>query len=496
MELVQNKEGLVATLTVKISQEDYATNVEKELRKARQTIQIKGFRPGNVPISLIKKMYGQSVLVDEINRLLTGIIENYEKENSERLMTRIIPANENLTTLTDQTDFEFVYFAGFFPEFTYQINEDTELNYYNILFEDTEVDDEIKHLCDSCGTYKKVKEIEDGCIIYTNIELEKDGKILYNKIISIADVPDEYKSVFNGAKVGDVVNVEIRKVFINEVDLMELLEVDQETFELLPETLPFAIIEVLKENPAELNQEFFDKMSEGEDIHNEDEFKEYIRKKIASEYEELSLSKLYDDSIEILMEKANVTLPEDFMEKYLLFAQKDAETSEKSLEFTKNSFIKNTKWLYIIESLFKQADIRITREEIKNEAKRIIIDSYRNIDDTYTEQLSNYYLNSEEGIKYVLEKVRIQKFAKLLKDNAKLNVIDIAGKDFLEIYNVDFLNKKENREIQEQRLIATQEQENEETQEQELIATQGQELIATQEQELITNTQEQNKEEI
>jgi trigger factor len=456
MELVQNKEGLVATLTVKISQEDYATKVEKELKKARQTLQVKGFRPGNAPISLIKRLYGQSALVDEINKLLTEVIGNYEKENSDHIMIQIIPSDKNnISDISDQTDFEFEYFVGFYPEFTYQLNENTVLPYYNIFFEDTEIDDEIQRLLKVYKTYENLEEVEDKCIISANIELEKDGKVLYDKLISTSVIPDEYKSVFNGAKIKDVLNVEIRKVFTNEVDLMGLLEVDKETLDLLPETLPFTVLEISKEKQSEVNQEFFDKISGGKDIlHSEEEFREYIRKHIVSEYENLSLNKLYDDSIEILTEKANITLPEDFMKKYIRYAQKNdaLKISEESFDSVVASFIQTTKWSYIVDSLFKQADIRITTEEIKIEAIKLVMEQYGNGINLYVEQLAAQYLKSEEGIKYVVERLRIQKLARLLKNNAKLNVIDILNNDFYKLYesNIKSVQEVNEQKIQEQ----------------------------------------------
>ncbi|MDR1340236.1 MAG: hypothetical protein LBK58_09320 [Prevotellaceae bacterium] len=445
MELVQNKEGLVATLTVKISQEDYAAKVEKELKKARNSFQVKGFRPGHAPMSMLKRMYGQSVLMDEINSLLVKTIEDYEKENKEHLITHVIPTFDNhLPDIPDsQTDFEFEYLAGFFPEFTYQVN-DTEINYYNILFDDTEVEKEIASLRNAFCTVESVEEIGEDCFVKVDIKLGED-RILQDKTILTSLIPDEHKPMFMGAKVNDVVDVEIRKAFTNKSDLTGLLEVSSEELDLLPETLPFTIVEISKNKPAELDQEFFDSISRKDSIHNEEEFREYIRKNITAQYEKLSLEKLYNDFNDILEEKANITLPEDFMEKYVRFAQKnnenenedenEEEDSEESFESLMKVYIENTKWQYIEKSLIKQYDISITPQAILDKAKELVREryGYGTIDNPAFDVYAKYYFESEENISYVIEQLKIQKLTELVRENAKLNVIDITADDFYEL---------------------------------------------------------------
>jgi trigger factor len=431
MEFIQNKEGLVATLTVKVSQEDYATQVEKGLKKMRQTAQCKGFRPGNVPMSMIKKMYGQSILFEEINKIVREVIENYEKENEGQILAQVIPSDKHqLPELGENKDFEFVYEAGFLPEFTYQIDENTELPYYNILVEDKEIDNEIKYYHEISQNLEPTDVVENECLIKVSTILANDEKVESASILMSA-VPDEYKSLFLGAKVNDVINVEIRKVFPNEVDLMGMLAINKETLDIQPETLQFTIIEISKITKI-TGQEFFDNIAGKDNVHNDDELREYLKKSIATYYENLSLDKLYADSIKILKEKANVTLPNDFLEKYIRFVQKDNSeiSSDEQFEYLMKYFIDETAWKYIVKSLFKQADILITSEMIKEEAKTIIKQHYGNYPDSDMDQMVNYYLQNQEYTHSVIEKIKQKKLSALLKEKAKLNVIDITLDEF------------------------------------------------------------------
>jgi trigger factor len=405
-------------------------------------------------MSMFKKIYGTSVLADELNDILSETIENYENENSDHLITRVIPVTDNrLTDLDNKTEFEFEYQAGFFPEFTYRINEDMEVNYYNILIEEERVEREMTSLRKMFRVSEPVEEIEGDCFVKVNIKLEED-KVLQDKSILTSLIPEEYKSIFNGAKVNDVRDVEIRKAFTNEVDLAGLLEIDREEIDSLPETVQFTIVEISKEKPADLNQEFFDNISKIDSVHNEEEYREYVRNNIALSYEKSSLEQLYKDSVSILKEKANVTLPESFIKKYIRFSAKnDEEISKEAFESMMKLYIENTKWEYIENSLLKQADILITEDAVVDKAKELVRAkySYGNVENPAIDSFADYYFQSEEGVSYVIRKIRIQKLAELIRDNAKLNIIDISVDDF------NKLNQHEDTENQTQDVQEIQE---------------------------------------
>jgi trigger factor len=436
MELVQRKEGLITTLTVKVSQADYAAKVEKELKKLRQTSQIKGFRPGYAPMPMIKRLYWQSVLLDEINKLLAEAVLNYEQENIDRLVTHVIPVNNNhLNNIESQTDFEFYYHACFFPELTIQLSE-LELPYYNIIVADKEIDDEIDRLRNVCAKSEDADEVEDNCYLKVAIRLTKDGeeKTLY-KDLRVSDILDEFRSAITGAKMDDEINVEIRKIFDNEYRLFELLEIDQTELDSLPETLPFVILEIYKQVLPEIDQDFFDMVAEENIVHSEEELREYVRNNIVTEYKKISRSRLYGDSIEVLKEKADITLPENYIVRYLNFAHKnEGEDMPGEDESTVRNFTEDAIWNYIVNSLLSQAGIKITAENIQANAKEVIFDYYGKISDSHADSIFQYCMSSEDNSKYIIDQIKNRKFASLLKDTVKLNTIDISFDDFCKLY--------------------------------------------------------------
>jgi trigger factor len=446
MELIQNKEGLVATLTVKVSQEDYATQVEKGLRKARQTAQVRGFRPGNAPMSLIKKMYGQSLVFDEINKIVLEFIGNYEKENDGNLIGHVIPSgNQQLPDFGEYKDLELEYEAAFFPEFTYELNQDTELTYYNIIIDDKDIDEELNYYRTVYQPLEKVNEVSDDCIINVNIRLIKEGEEVENNAnFLMSVVPDEYKPLFLGAKINDVINVEIRKVFTNETDLTGMLKLSKEELELQPESLPFTIIAISQKTPFKTEQEFYDMVTNGnKNIQSEEELRDYIREGIASNYESMSLDKFYIDSIKVLREKVNIGVPKDFVRKYVRFMQKEnTEVLDEQLESFVNYFIDETEWNYIVRSLFEQNNIEITPEMIKDEAKIAVKELYGDYQYYDINDLVNYYLSKEEHLHDAASRAQRKQFADLLKKNVKVITVDVTQEEFSRICK----NKQDNKE--------------------------------------------------
>jgi trigger factor len=443
MELIQNKEGLVATLTVKVSQEDYAAKVERELKKIRQTSQIKGFRPGNAPMSLIKKMYGTSLIIEEINKLILELIKNYEQENVGHIFAQVIPSENNqvLTNIGEQKDFEFVYEAGFFPEFTYTIDENTELPYYNILVDELEIDSEIEGYRNMYDTVENIETIENDCIIIANVNLVKDGEeITHSTSFLINFVADEHKQLFFDAKVNDTVEVEIHKVFTNEIDLMGMLEVNKDELALLPETLPFTITKIVKRTPAQINQDLFDKVAGKDNIHSEEELREYAKAAIIADYNAMSLDKFFKDAVEILLEKVDIDMPNTFIEKYIHFLQKEEdEISEKNFEEAVSYFARESKWKYIMSSLLTQDNIQITYDMLKEELKVILRENYPRYNDHYSDdelnRMLNIYGQNDEYMHYIIGRVKSKQLAYLLKEKAKLNIKDVTVEEFHKLYD-------------------------------------------------------------
>jgi trigger factor len=444
MEFIQNKKGLVATLTVKISEEDYAAKVGKELRKLRQTTQVKGFRPGNVPMSLIKKMFEQNIVFDEVNKILVEAINKYEKENRKSLIGQVIPCEQYSFTNADshsQRTFEFVYEAGFYPEFVYQIDHNIESPYYNIIVSEEDIDEEIDLFRGKYASSKDVEIVGDNCDVSVDIKYEDEGeKKIFNSSFLVSHLSEEYKALFLGAKVNDEINVELCNLFSNDDYLHDFLGIDHETLASNQRPLSFTIIKISEKLPAVIDQEFFDLLTGKDNVHSIEELRELLRDKISLEYQRMSLDKLYVDSIEQIKKGADIQLPDDFIIRYLRLSQKENEqVSDSDFASMSKAFIETTKLKFILNSVLQQYNVIITSIMLKEEAKDYFRKKgyyYPNMD-----EVLDYYLNDGEFVTYVFDRVKIKKFSEILKNNIKLSVIDTNFNDFCKSYGSSDDNK-------------------------------------------------------
>jgi len=445
MEVVQNKENLSSILTVKISQGDYATNVEKELKKARQTAQIKGFRPGNAPMSIVKRMYEQSILVDKINELLQKSLTEFQEKEERQIIGEIIPCDEKqpLINWESQKDFEFVYEVGFYPEFNYQLTDDTEVIYYNITPDADEMDGEMTYFRKQHGKIEDVDSVEGEDYVKVDVKLVKDEEEKNHSTgFLMTVIPEEYKSLFLGAKVDDEINVEIHKVFTNETDLLSMLGLTKEELDMQAETLPFEIKGITRVGLAEINQEFFDKIAGEDKVHNEEELKAYMADQAKEYYDKLSLNRLYVDSEEVLLEKADITLPDEFLKRLLVFLNRDKDdVTEEQIDNAFPYLIKDFKWKYIVDSILKQENFEITNEAVMEEAKNVVLDRLRRygISDISQlniniEQLVTHTLQNEEEINGIISNLKADKLARIIKEKVKLDVKDVDIKEFNKLY--------------------------------------------------------------
>ena len=532
MEIIENKEGIKSVLTVRLSKNDYQPAVEKELKKTRQTAQFRGFRPGSVPMSIIRKRYEAALCMEEIDKLIRDSLENYFKNDSRNLIGRVLPIDvPDLSLLESQTDqdiLEFTFEAGFYPELDYQLNENTELPYYNIAVSDEDIDTTITNLRKQFGKIMPAETIEDNAFVFASFELDEpladkvetetadavepvetaevvepvesaepvaEGEAVEvieeeesNKkdlVFMFEKVADEYKHLFRGAAAGGQLQLDVKldKIFTNETDLRSMLNMSKEEIEQLPETLNLKINQVTGVEQAELNQEFFDRLSHAPDlVHSVDEAREYIRDENRKHYARLGLERLVSDFKLYMDDKIPVELPEDIIWKQVDYinSQKPDEQrlSDEDLKEQYIPYLDQLKWDFVRDTLLERANAELTKEDILVELKLRVT----NIMSQYQyyglnpEHVRDMVLSDEHEVAQLTSMAKEMLLAKLLKEQAKLNILDVSNEEYYkicqdELAEGDKLIDAAKRELEESarqiaeagKLIAEAERELEET---------------------------------
>ncbi|MDR2564287.1 MAG: hypothetical protein LBC98_10170 [Prevotellaceae bacterium] len=436
MELIKHDAGeSTVTLTVKLVAGDYVPAVEQELKKIRRNAEVKGFRKGMVPMGLIKRMYGQSAMLEEVNKLVQQAINDGLKDETRNIIGEPIPCEAKQKTLELQigNDLEFVYQAGFFGDFDLELNEELILPYNEIVLENNSADKHIEYYRRYYGSNASVESIEDSDMVKAEIEINGEPTEF---MFLMSVVPAEQHVILTGAKVGDEIEIELRAVFPNKADLHNMLNITDEMLDELPEKMSLKIIEITRRTPAELNQEFFDRVCGVDKVHDENELRTYFDNQDNSYNRSVSLKRLYKDARKILSDKIDLKLPADFLKDYFKIANRKNEETEKfDIDAMLPELMEEMAWNHISNKLLKKYQITVSEEDILQEAEkdlmyRLSIYGLTNINNATFEAMLNKILSDEKQIEQIVNGVKENKFAQLLSEKVTLDVKKMSAAEF------------------------------------------------------------------
>lgn len=402
----ENIDNLNAVLKVKVGPEDYQAKVEGALKNYQKKANMPGFRPGKVPTGLVKKMYGKSVLVDEINKLLTDSLYKYIAENKIEVLGNPLPKREDESKIDwdNQKVFEFSYDLGLAPQFKVELSPKDKFTYYTVAVDDTLID---KYVADISKRYGKVESpdtAEKSDLLFGEfMEVDKDGKpveggILKNSSVAIDRIKDEeLQQKFIRVKKDDKIVFDPHKLSANAADLSAMLGISKEAAESLSFDFQFTVFNISRMGGAELNKELFNKVY-GPEVNTIEEFRGKIREELQSMFKQDSDRRLKSDIVTFLIEKLNISLPDEFLKRWLVAVNEKPVTPEQVNQEYDN-YAKGIKWQLIENKIIKEHNIKVEKEEVEDYTKGLIREQYakynqaemneNDLDETVKRVLSN-----------------------------------------------------------------------------------------------------------
>ena len=276
-----------SVITISVSKEDYAEKVEKSLRDYRKKANMPGFRPGNVPIGLIKKMYGKAVKAEEINNLVSEGLVNFIEENDIQILGQPLPNEKSEFDFDTQDDFDFHFDIGIAPQFDVNLNDMPDVPYYEISVSAEMIDNQIKSYASRFGKYEQVDSVDEKDMVKGNLaelengEVKAGGITVADAVLTPAYMKDEeQKNLFTGKSKGDKIVFNPQKAFENETEISSLLKIRKEEAKDLTSDFEIEITGITRYQEGEVNQELFDKVYGEGVINSEDEFREKIKENI------------------------------------------------------------------------------------------------------------------------------------------------------------------------------------------------------------------------
>lgn len=442
----ENSDALNAVLSVKVEQNDYASKVEKTLKDVRKKAVIKGFRPGMAPASLINKMYRRSAIVDEVNKLVSEGISNYITEQKLNILGEPLPSEkqEDIDWET-QNDFEFMFDLAFAPEFEVKLSKRDKAPYYSIKVDEKMRDGYIESISGRYGSYKDAEQADAESLLRATLtELnadespKEDGLTVDEGMISVMLVADEAeKAKFVGAKVGDVMVVDVTKAFPNETDRSALLRIKKEELAAIEPMFQATITKVQQYAKAEVDQELFDKLFGEGTVTSVDEFHNRLDEDIKQNLKGDSERKFYIDVRDKLIEKFKIELPKEFLVRWLV-AINEGKFTQEQIEKDFPHFEKDLKWQLIRDKIAQEQEFKVEQEELVRMAKGFIMNQMMQygmgqLPEEFINKYANDLIEKKEERRKMAEQVLEGKVMGWIKETIKLEEKEVGFEEFKEM---------------------------------------------------------------
>jgi len=443
----ENIDELNAVLKIKIGKPDYEEKVENVLKDYRKKANIKGFRPGMVPIGLVRKMYGKAVQVDEINKIVTENIQKYLADEKLEILGDPIPKTDEQERIDFDTQEEFTlsFELGLAPQFELNLTKKNKVTFYEITVDEKMKNDYLENYTRRYGELRNADTSEEKDVVKGKIEAtDNDGNPVAEGI-SLDETSlgidlikdDEIKKQFIGKNINDNISFDLKKAFPNDNEIAGLLKIKKEEVAGIEGNFRFTINEISRFHPAEPGKELYDKIYGEGVVSTEEEFNKKIEEEIVTSLTREGDFKLMQDIKKLALQKTDFQLPEEFLKRWLL--RVNEKTTEELIEKEFESFRTDLKWQLIRSKVAKENEMKITEEELQKEAENITRFQFRQYGLFYAtdEQISNYAketLKHEEDAKRIADKILEEKVLAKMKELVKIENKSVTVDEFNKLF--------------------------------------------------------------
>ncbi|HPE99654.1 MAG TPA: trigger factor [Bacteroidales bacterium] len=436
---------LIATLKTHIEPADYQPKVEEKLREYRRKASMPGFRPGKVPFGVIKKMYGNSVLADEVLHVASEAVYKYLDDNKVNFILSPMMDEEaaRLTEWNEGNTFTFNFDVALEPEFEPTADKSLTFTKFEIIHDETDVEKYLGEIRERYGKFEKAESVDEKCFVSAQLiqtengEKKEDGldKFIHLRINTL---PEHAQKFFIGKKAEDFIDFDVEKDFPNADERTEIFNINIDDARAMKGTYRITLQSVLSITPAELNEQLYAQVFPERQIENEDQLREIIRNDVKGTYEKEARKQFYFDVQKELKTKYDFTLPEEFLKKFIR-TRSEKELSEEDLEKGLPFYIDELKWQLIENKLIKKYNLLITREDIRQHLKELLglADMDENDPDVKNkiDQVYDIISKEKERFSNLVNNMTDERIIKLFEDNCTIEAKTMNWKDFLNLVN-------------------------------------------------------------
>lgn len=422
-------------MTLTVEEADYQANVEKTLKDYRKKANVPGFRPGQVPMGMIKRQYGTAVKVEEVNKVLGQEIYKYVKENNIQMLGEPLPSDKQQPVdVEGPAPYTFVFDIAVCPEFNIELSDKDTIDHYTITVDDAIIDRQVQMFAQRSGHYDKVEEYQDNDMLKGDLrELDENGNTKEGGITVEAAVMlpnyikvEDQKKLFDGAKLGDILVFNPRKAYPdNDGEVSSLLKIKREEVANVTADFSYQITEISRYTPAEVNQALFDQVYGKDVVTDEKAFREKIADGLKQQFVMDTDFKFIQDVRKYCENKVGqLTFPNELLKRIMLNNNKD-----KGADFVEKNFeksIQELEWHLIKERLVAANKVKLEDSDIRETAKEAARAQFAqygmsNIPEEYIENYANDMLKKKEYVENFVDRGIERKLTEILKKVVSLN---------------------------------------------------------------------------
>lgn len=429
-----NIDALNAVITIEISKKDYSKDVEAILINYRKTANVAGFRKGEVPMSIIKKQYGKAIIQEQASKVIQEKLTRFiETERLDMLGKPILRKEEDFNW--DAENITFEYEIGLAPKFEVYLEIPNELTLYKIIADEKMLDEQVQRIQKQFGKMIAKNEVEENDDIRGVFINEAKGINAPAQITLDIFADKAAAKKFIGKKVGDVVTVGTKGLFDDDHKLMDYLQVNHDDVHGLDVDVDFKIEEVTTSEPADLNQELFDKLFGPGTISSLEELKAKIKEDAENQFKQQADQQFLNDVSAFLLEANPIELPAAFLKKWIQTIGESPLTEEQAeAEYARSE--NGLRYQLIEGKVMADNNLQITFEELKSYTSEVIKKQMAQFGQTNPtaadiEGIVARVLSNQEEVKRLSEQVMSEKMLQLFKDKIKAKTKEVTYADFV-----------------------------------------------------------------
>ena len=439
----ENPDKVNGLLTITVEEADYQASVEKTLKDYRKKANYPGFRPGMVPMGLIKKQFGASAKMDAINKLIGEQIYKYMQDNKIQMLGEPLPSEkQEAQDLEKPAPYTFAFDIAVAPEFKIELNGHNKIDHYTITVDDALIDRQVDMFASRSGSYEKAESYEDNDMLKGDLrELDEQGNTKEGGVtVEAATIMPNYikneaqKALFNGAKLGDIITINPSEAYESEAEIASLLKVERDRVKDFKGNFSYQITDIQRYKKHPVDQELFDQMFGKDTVKDEKAFREKIAEGLKAQ---LAVDADYKFILDVraYCEKkvGKLQFPDALLKRIMLNNNKDK--GEEFVEKNYEQSVKELTWHLIKEQLVAANQIKVDDADVLNAAKEIARVQFaqygmNNVPDEYVENYAKEILKKRENVDGLVDRAVDIKLTDALKKVVKLNEKEISLDDF------------------------------------------------------------------